>query len=312
MAFDTNCLEIIFSGDDHYARHMGAAVHSLLTNNTEFDKIRIHVIDNHIAPENIKRLEDTVGQFANASLIRIPFDPWRDKLKLDPVWPISLSSYARLFVAQMLPETIGRVLYLDSDMIICGSLRPLWETDLGDCVVGAVQDYVGDRTKIAVGLSPDEAYFNAGLLLIDMDKWREQQIEAACLSFIEAHNGSVAHHDQGVLNGVLHDRRMLLPVRYNLMTIHYLFNRRKLTRYFNDHADFYGETEMEKALDAPVILHFTPSFTSRPWVKTCRHPKKQAYWDSLGNTPWRGTRPEPDKTKWYIRLINWRYRCLPY
>ncbi len=312
MAYSRDCLEVIFSSDDNYARHMGAAAYSLLDRNRDFGHINVYMIDNKISPENRARLEKTVSAFPNASLIFIDFAAWLDKLKLDLAWPISLSSYARLFVRGMLPDTVGRVLYMDCDMIVCDSLRALWETDLGGCVLGAVQDFVNDATKAAVGLAPEEPYFNAGMLLIDMDEWRRQGVEDDCLAFIEAHQGNVTHHDQGVLNGVLHGKRMILPARYNLMTIHYVFNRRKLIRYFGDHAAFYTEQEIGEAKDTPAVLHYTPSFTSRPWVKSCRHPKRQLYWDALAATPWQGHATDADTSRWYVRLINWRYRCLPY
>lgn len=312
MAYSKDCLEVIFSSDDNYARHLGAALYSLLAHNREFGHINVYVIDNEICPENRARLEKTAAGFSNASLIFIDFAPWRDSLRLNLSWPISLSSYARLFVGSMLPETVSRILYMDCDVVVCESLRAFWETDLGGSIVGAIQDFVSDQTKSAVGLTPGEAYFNAGILLIDMDEWRRQNVGSDCLAFIDAHQGNVKHHDQGVLNGVLHNRRVILPARYNLMTIHYVFSRRKLVRYFNDHAAFYSEKEIDEAKRAPVILHYTPSFTSRPWVKNCRHPLKELYWDNLGKTPWSSTAPEPDMAKWYARLINWRYRCLPY
>lgn len=312
MAYSKDCLEVIFSSDDNYARHLGAALYSLLAHNREFGHINVYVIDNEIRPENRAKLEETAAAFPNASLSFIDFTPWRDSLKLNLAWPISLSSYARLFVGSMLPEKVSRLLYMDCDMIVCDSLRPLWETDLGGSIVGAVQDFIGDRIKSAIGLMPDEPYFNAGMMLIDMDEWRRQGVGNDCLTFIDAHHGSVTHHDQGVLNGVLHDRRMILPARYNLMTIHFVFNRHKLVRYFGDNAAFYSEGDIDEAKCAPAILHYTPSFTSRPWEKNCRHPLKGLYWDSLGKTPWRGTAPAPDPTRWYARLINWRYRCLPY
>jgi lipopolysaccharide biosynthesis glycosyltransferase len=212
----------------------------------------------------------------------------------------------------MLPETVNRVLYLDSDMVVTDSLSALWQTDLQGNIAGAVQDFVNDQTKGAVGLSPEEPYLNAGLWLIDLEAWRREKVEEACLGCIQAHGGTVTHHDQGVLNEVLRGRCSILPIRYNLMTIHYLFDRRQLKKYYQDHASFYSEEEVEEAKNHPAILHYTPSFTTRPWVAHCKHPKKHLYWDALQKTPFRGCAVSLDSTKWYVRLINWRYRHLPY
>lgn len=312
MPYDRDCLHVIFSSDDRYARHMGVAAYSLLEHNRDFREVCVYMIDNKISPENRKKLEETVMSFPNGRVVWIDFTAWLGKLKLNLPWQISMSSYARLFVASMIPESVGRILYLDCDMIICDSLRTLWETDLHGAVIGAVQDFVNDQTKGAVGLKPQDQYLNAGMLLIDMDAWRARHIEQACLAFIEAKEGRVTHHDQGVLNGVLHDQCRFVPIRYDLMTIHYIFDRRKLCKFFCDHADFYSVEEINEAKRNPAILHYTPSFTSRPWVKSCKHPLRRLYHETLDKTPWRGTPDEKDGAKWYVRLINWRYRHLPY
>lgn len=285
-------LNVLYSSDDNYAQHMGVSIYSLLESNRDFKAIQIFVIDNEISAENQKKLLQMTESFDNAKLILIPFEEWKNKLKLNMKWNISISSYARLFVASMLPMDVNRICYLDCDMIIFDSLLDLWQTDLQGNILGAVQDSIGNTTKAAVGMKPEEKYFNAGMLLIDLNKWREKNIETACMDFISLHNGQVVHHDQGVLNGVLKDNVFILPLKYNIMTIHYIFKLEKTMKYFGESARFYSENDIETAKDNPAILHFTPSFTSRPWIKSCAHPLKNIYWDKLRQTPWAGALPQ--------------------
>ncbi len=312
MVYDPNCMHVVFSSDDNYAQHLGAAIWSLLEQNSSFEKICVHIIENGIGAENKKKLTTIADAFPMAELCWLDFSAWKERLQLDMSWPISVSAYARLFVGSMLEKDISRVLYMDCDMIVCASMDDLWKIDLGGHAVGAVQDFVGDGTKAAVGLLPEEKYFNSGLLLIDLDAWREQQLEMRCISFLEERQGRVTHHDQGVLNGVLRNGWHRLPVGCNLMTIHYVFGQRKLAKYFADHAEFYTEEEVGEAKKTPTILHYTPSFTSRPWVKDCRHPLRGKYWEAVEKTPWRGAKKQKNGSKWYVRLIDWRYRNLPY
>ena len=197
-------------------------------------------------------------------------------------------------------------------MIICEPLKQLWEVDLQDSILGAVQDFVNDKTKEAVGLQSRDEYFNAGLLLINLKRWKELRIEEKCIQYINEHNGCIVHHDQGVLNGVLAKQWKRLPIENNLMTIHYFFNRRKLRKYYQDHSEFYTDKDVKEAQKKPVILHYTPSFTSRPWVKDCKHPLRCHYWKALECTPWKGAIPQKNNAKWYVKLIDWRYRNLPY
>lgn len=305
-----NEMNVLFSSDDNYAQHLGVAIFSLLMNNYSFKNINIYIVDNEITEINKEKLNSIVQQFMNTEIMWIPFEKWKAKLQLNMMWSISISSYARLFIADILPESAERVLYLDCDMIICSSLMKLWNADLHGCIIGAVQDTVSNQTKDAVGLLPSERYCNAGMLLIDLCAWRKERIGENCVQFIYKRNGSVVHHDQGTINGVLKGKWFRLPLMYNVMTIHYFFDQGKVKRYFNDQADFYSVEEIEQSKERPAILHYTPSFTTRPWFKNCKHPKKQLYWDMISSTPWREEREQRDNSKWYVKLINWSYRNL--
>ena len=307
-----NILRVIYSSDDNYAQHLGASLYSLLDNNRDFEEIEIYVIENNMTEANKEKLVSVADSFVNANVRFISFQKWQDRLKLDMPWPISVSSYARLFVSDMLSPGIDRIIYLDCDMIITASLKEMWETELSGCIIGAVQDAVSDPVKAAVGLGSTEKYFNAGLLLIDLDKWRSENIQEKITDFLNEKNGKVVHHDQGVLNGVLKGRVKFLPIKYDLMTVHYMIDLRHINKYFRNHAEFYSEDEIETAKNEPAILHFTPSFTCRPWVKGCKHPLKDLYWQALDNTPWKGAKKEKNTAKLKVRLVDFRYRNFPF
>lgn len=307
-----DCLYVIFSSDDNYAPYMGTAIYSLVDCNRDFEHIVIYIIDNDIKVDNRVKLNDMVKDIKNVELIWIPFMEYRDKLKLNMMWNISVSAYARLFIAEMIPITVSRIIYMDCDMIVCNSLRELWKTDLSGKIVGVVQDTVGNKPKEELGLSVTEKYFNSGLLLIDLDAWRKDEIGRKCFELLEEYGGKVCHHDQGVLNKILNNKKYILPMKYNTITIHYIFNMRQIRKYYNETAEFYLSEEIENAKKNPVILHFTPSFTSRPWVKGCKHPLKKKFWEALEKTPWLEMKCQKNKTKWYVRIIEWRYRVLPY
>lgn len=304
-------MNVILSSDDNYARHLGVAIYSLLSNNTDVEKIHIYVIDNQIENASVQKLRDIVIPFTNADIYFIPFAEYMSALHLNMVHPISLSSYARLFIAEMLPDNVDRVLYMDCDMCVMGSLSALWNWDLKGHCLGAIQDTIPTKTKADVGLLADQRYFNAGLLLIDLMKWRQMGVGKKCLVFIDSYNGHVNHHDQGVLNGVLKDQWERLPLRYNVMTILFVMSQSKILRFYKDEAPYYDAEEVADAIKSPLILHFTPSLTSRPWEKNCIHPLRSAYQTILEQTPWKGYPLAMDRSPWYVRLINLRYRLLP-
>ena len=304
-------MNVLFSSNDNYVRHLGVSLYSLLSNNQTEQKINCFVIENEIKSANLNNLRQIVNSFANADLFIIPFSKFKDKLKLDMPWPVSLSCYARLFVSELLPSEIDRVLYLDCDTVITSSLSELWNINLGENVVGAVQDQVAKNVKSAVGLETIDRYFNSGVLLINLKKWREMKIGDRCLQFIDEHAGKVIHHDQGVLNGILKTCWFRLPIKYNVMTIHYMISLSKIMKYYKDESSFYGKEEIALSKKCPAILHFTPSFTNHPWEYNCRHPLRSLYRNILNKTPWKDFPLEKNPNPWYVHLINLRYLYLP-
>lgn len=304
-------MNILFSSDDNYARHMGVAIISILQHNRDVERIRFYVINNQITLSNLEKLEMVVNEYENAEISFIPFKYIEKHLHLSLSWPISLSSYARLFVGELLPIEVERVLYLDCDIVIKDSLSSLWEIDLQGRSLGAIQDTIPSKTKASVGLLPQQPYFNAGVLLIDLRRWRIAGIGQKCLEFIDAHKGCVNHHDQGVLNGIFNGAWIRLPLRFNVMTVHYMISQTKVRKFYKDDAVFYDLAEINGAISNPVILHFTPSFTNRPWEKNCSHPLRHCYNYYLRLTPWKETPLVSSQFPWYVELINLRYRYFP-
>ena len=96
------------------------------------------------------------------------------------------------------------------------------------------------------------------------------------------------------------------------MTIHYMMSQSKIKKYFKDEAMFYSRDETIAAIKEPIILHFTPSFTSRPWETNCSHPMKYLYNHLLNLTQWKDFPPINDRSPWYVRLINYRFRFFPF
>lgn len=305
-------MNVFYSSDNNYAQHMGVSIWSLLENNRKFKAINIYIMENGISVQNKEKLSQIENQFVNAKIYFISFSKYSKMLNLNMPWHISISAYARLFAGVALPQGVHRVLYLDCDTVVCRSLYDLWNYDIHNNVAGVVQDTVGDNSKKQLGLSVIQKYFNSGMILLDLDMWRQLKIEQRCINFINQHQGNVHHHDQGVLNSLLYDKVEIVPMRFNVITIHYFFSIKKIRKYYKEHAEFYTDREINEAKEEPVILHFTPSLTCRPWVKGCKHPFKNRYWEILEKTPWKGAPLQKNTTKWYIRLIEWRYRNIPF
>lgn len=299
-------MDIVYSSDENYVQHMGISLFSLLQNNIEIDNINIYILSNDIKNESKEKLVDLVERQFQRKISFIEFTPYKAKLNLKMKWSISLSAYARLFLAEMLPETCERVIYIDCDTIICKKLSALWEQNLGTCSVGGVIDTVLPEFKKAVGLNERDNYINSGILLIDVKNWRERNIQETFIQFIGEHQGNVLHHDQGTINGVLHDEIMILHPKFNVMTPIFTTRYKNLFRLYQIKGKYYSKEEVKEAKREPVIIHYVPEFVGRVWEYECRHPKKEYYRKYMNQTVWKNQLKHcENRDTIKMRLIYW-------
>lgn len=305
-------MNIVYSSDENYVQHMAVSIFSLLENNKEIKEINIYILSNNISGKSKEELSHIVEKEFRRNIIFIEFAPFKERLNLNMEWSISLSSYARLFLPEMLPDNCEKVIYIDCDTVICTSLLELWNTDLKSSSVGGVLDTVLPQFKTAVGLKKEDAYINAGILLIDINKWRNERTQDKFVQCIEEHNGRVPHHDQGTLNGVLHDEILVLNPRFNAMTPMFTTRYENLFKLYQIAGKYYSKNEILEAKRHPVIIHFVPEFVGRVWEYECRHPKKKLYREYLDCTIWRNQLVHTEMNESVkMRMIHWIQCRLP-
>lgn len=302
-------MNIVYSSDENYAQHLCVSLVSLLENNKTVQTLNVFIISNGISEDSKLKIAGTAERFGR-KIDWIDFGPFESKLNLNMEWPISISAYARLFLPKMLPETCERVIYIDCDTVICRSLSEMWETELGDCSVGGVLDTVLPRFKCAVGLDKRDNYINSGVLLIDLNKWRQRKSQDKFLQFIEDHHGRVTHHDQGTINGVLHDEILVLHPEFNAMTPIFTTKYNRLLRFY-ELEQYYSEEEVRCAIIEPVIIHYTPGLIGRVWEYECRHPKAERYRTYLELTPWKGKLVHAERQPVKQKLLCWAQKNWP-
>lgn len=303
-------LNVVYSSDNNYAQHVGVSMLSLFENNREFKNINVYLIENDISAENKDKLLLICKEYTR-EIKFMNFNDFSSKLKLDIGNSISINSYARLFLASVIEEKVEKVLYLDCDSIIVNSLKELWNSDISEYYIAGVSDTVSKNTKEKINLSEHSAYINAGMLLINLKKWREDDIEKRFIEFIALFNGQVFHHDQGTINGVLYQNILLLHPKYNAMSTFFTMNRHDILTYYGL-SDYYSESKLNEAINNPVYVHFTPAFVNRPWIKGCKHPLASLYKKYLEMTPWKGTSFYKDNRKLVEKMVAFLYNNFPF
>lgn len=155
--------------------------------------------------------------------------------------------YARLMLEQFLPNSAERAIYLDCDMMVREPIERLYEAPLQGHAIGAVRDpwfpfiSMGRDIKDNADLfDPAQRYFNSGMLLIDLDKWRQAGVWDRLRSMIADGTLARIYYDQDVLNIVFKNAWHELDYRWNLI----------------------DPRPAHQAID-PFIVHFTGK--RKPW-----------------------------------------------
>lgn len=215
--------------------------------------------------------------------------------------------WLRFFLPELLPD-VDRVIYLDSDTMVCAALRPLWETDLGELPLGAVANVVepGARPHVAdLGVAYPGGFFNSGVLLLDLERMRTEAATDDLLRVAKEDRETLLWPDQDALNKVFARRWLALHPRWNVQNS--FWSWRKWA------SEVFDAAVLDEATRSPAIRHFEGPNLSKPWHYLCPHPGRHAYRDVMQRTPWRDL-PLADRTAAtrLIRLLPSGPRLLAY
>lgn len=272
---------ITLATDDNYARHMGIVVLSLLANTAQPKRLYFFFLDAGISPENRERISAIVQQYGSGcEFIRPASDIYGDI----PKKRYGVAALFRLSLGTLLPPEVGRVLYLDCDVLAFDDVEKMWQIDLGDNIVGAVTN-LGHQPKQRLGI-PDGDYFNSGVLLIDLNKWREHRVGEETLSYMTKNAEQLVFPDQDGLNCVLKDSWQPMPLRWNQQPASYsMYKKGKTERSLAPEA-------FREAVLTPGIVHYLGK--NKPWNYMTFHPLKENYWAYLARSPWAEPNLRPD------------------
>lgn len=295
-------LAIAYASDNGYAQHVAVSIYSLYNSLNERESCQVYILDNGLSSLNRDRLSEIAHGFGN----KLEFIDISDIASRLPAGTdtanLSISTYCRLFAAQLLPDGIDLLLYLDCDTYINDDITGIIDylPDNQEWLVAGVEDTMYPWMKEGIGLLTTDLYLNAGVLLINLKRWRNDNVLKRFLEFIASHNGRVPHLDQGVINGVLKTGKLRLPLRYNVQApIYAIHNRNDILGFFSLN-DYYDEESINTAKKFPAVVHFTSFFLERPWFRFCLHPLRNLYRDTLALTPYSQSGLMPDR----IGMLN--------
>ena len=262
-------MDIVCSIDNNYVQQCCCMLYSFLKNNKK-GKHTVHLLSENLTVENQKTVREVV-EFHQGILLY--YEVHSDKLASCPIRAndhLTIATYYRLLISDLLPRDLDKVLYLDCDIVIDGSLEEFWNISIGGCALAAVDELNGCEQDVFERLEykPEYGYFNAGVLLINLKYWRDNDLISVFFNYISLYSDKLTAHDQDLLNALLHDKCRHVSQKWNVIEAFYHYYVIKQWRKQN-------EREMKSTLFHPVILHY--SWKPKPWEKGCRHPLRLKY-----------------------------------
>lgn len=283
---ESKTISIVCICDNHYAILMAALLKSIEINHSGNEKIEFFIVEDKISKNNKEKVSSSIV----SPLMTIHW------LKMDACLPkgyklpvdkssLPLNIYVRLFIPHFIPESVQKVIFLDVDMIMLEDVARLWNIDLGENIVAAVQDqfiqivsrWGGLANYQALGLDSETKYFNAGLMVIDMKKWKESKITDEVISVISKYKEHALFQDQYGLNVVLANKWLQLDPLWNRFA--------------------YSEEER------PFLIHFTGR---KPIYKTYEFSDnyKNIFYSYLNQTPWKNFEPISETQRYFKKFKN--------
>jgi lipopolysaccharide biosynthesis glycosyltransferase len=239
---------LIFACDEAYAMPLATTLRSLAESNSGHWPLDVRVLTDGISDASKDKV---LGSLPDGALqirwMAVELEMFRQFEVLEHV---SRMTYARLLIPHLLDDGVARVLYLDTDILVLGELAALWQTDLAGAPVGAVADYHIDADfKGELGGQPEGVprvrdYFNAGVLLIDLQECRRLRISERALDYLRTH-AATPYSDQDALNVACDGQWKPLERTWNFQ---------------NHHCIRIGRLAPARR---PAIVHFITS--SKPW-----------------------------------------------
>ena len=284
--YDVNIALVV---DASYAMPATVTLDSITKHSSR--SIAFYIVDCGLGDEDKHRMMSSMRAKPNVSLVFIPINGDGLGASLGPVW-------AKVDLIDLVP--VERALYIDADILARGDVGTLWDTDLGGKLLGACVDVGFPFGHEEIERGP---YFNAGVLLMDLKKLRN---EVPKLRDLAESMRSSKFKEQDVMNTHFRGAWKSLSLQWNAQGLGTYAEIRTADR---DAANLH---EMAN----PILVHFTgpispslplvldpdkqPCF-SKPWgyLKARGHPFAEEWWAALKETPWKEWVESEEYRSWH-------------
>jgi len=287
---------------------------SLMENNKDLDEINFFILNDQICKENTERLKQCCDNYGR-SITVIETDAvlarLRDECRVAP-FKGTYTTYFKLISIKDLSIPTDRILQLDGDTIINGSLAPLCDMDLDGYIMAATYDCLMNDYKALIGVPLTDKFYNGGVLLINQPEWIRENCEERIVHHLKSERAGYYTVDQDILNVLFRDKIKYLDITYNFNAGFYLYGINESFKIYDLKPEYYNTyEEVAAAYDDPVINHCMGAMTGRPWEASNVHPQNELYDRYLAISPWRDCEKVKVNRDVVFRIQRLLYKTMP-
>lgn len=251
-------MNIAFLIDDNYSEQLAVTLASILKNDKHNTRFNVYVLDTGISEGNKAKISELKGNY------EITFIPVEKSLfeNFPTVYHLKNLNYARI----LLPSLVDceKILFLDCDLLVLDDLTELYSTDFENNYACAVRERLSDESYIKNQIKKlgIKTYFNAGVMLLNLEKMRENDIANKSMRFAQEHPEKILLLDQCVLNHVFQDKVKFVDKKWN----------------------YQYKLNVSKKMKNLAIIHFVGK--EKPFLGFA-HPYENLYYNYLKLTPFK-------------------------
>lgn len=300
-------LNVLYQSDDNYAMVSGISIASLLENNRHLDEINIFYCDYNISKSNRKKLADLVAGFKNGTLQFIDAKKYHKTLKELGVkpWHGVYITWLKMLAFGDLKVKTDRVFFINGHTIINGPLDHIIELDFEDNIMALSYDCLLNEHKKTIGLSETDGYFNCGIMLINLKKWKKERTTDLIKQHLSEKSDYVIA-DQDLCNVLFKNQIKLLDVTYNFSSAYYAYDIKSLLKTNNLTPDyFYSYEDIMESYYSPKMIHSLFGMKGKPWEEGNDHPQRFLWNKYIAMTPWKNAPRPAAKHTLNWTLYNW-------
>lgn len=245
-------MNIAFCINDAYVPYVTVTIKSILVNHPDSD-ISFYIILDDISEKNRNLLDEVTGREPLVHCYIIVVDS--HKIAGLRRGNIHESIWYRILLPELLPLEVNRVLYLDADTLVMGSIKELFSIDMENTAVAGCWDPLSfyEETFERLGYEPKLGYICAGVLLVNLNYWRKYNLVDEIIRYAKKNEAIIKMKDQDSINYVCRNRKYILHLKYAVMDCF-------LTKYKS--AGWFSISELKDCLKEPRIVHFAGN---APW-----------------------------------------------